>query len=635
MYRYFTTSQPNPLVQQQSPYQGNSFLQCNFPVIYPQQYYIVPQQLTVYDTNRMMINNISQSGLQKPQQINQVLPVNLIQGFQNKNNRTSLIFQPTQIIRQGSQVLDSNLPSQIQSSNFHKINYRTFQDKQEAKNTTINICSEIFQPAVHKLSDNFNSKINSEFTKFELDEMICKNNIIKEDPQFTQKFVNSAKVDESSLKIQKSHNPHLQSTQSTQISLNSDFKTNSTQSLCGIRGCSLSNLDFKLDDSRVQSTKQQQQQLECQQNVGNNIKQFSGIQQDKYSSHFASSVDQQVNPTHQEFSNVQLSNPQANLEGKDVSKNTDKNNNNIIAISQQQNDLFDQYLNEVEGEDVSGAISNPFSIKGINKEIMQNIGLRKDVIIKNILRDIRKYYSIEFNNLTNFNKKKRSKVESMLDGYLLEYVQANFPNESAANSAPTQQQSNQQSQMFTNSNLTEYQNNLAFSLGCLIQPKRMLKRKDLSVIQRAEVLKTYKTLYQYRNEYLDNFLKNKSNTQLLEFYLRANSMERILSKNQNRSQQQTYEEAVKYLIKRSRQLVHSTYLSNSNSIINKQQSSQIFILSGSQQQEENKQPYERVSLLDKEVQVINNLGMESDFNSILNLKTAHQRQKRINDQVVS
>lgn len=54
------------------------------------------------------------------------------------------------------------------------------------------------------------------------------------------------------------------------------------------------------------------------------------------------------------------------------------------------------------------------------------LGLRKDVIVKNILRDIRKYYSIEFNNLTNFNKKKRLSVETMLDSYLLEFIHKNF-----------------------------------------------------------------------------------------------------------------------------------------------------------------------------------------------------------------
>eukprot|EP00347_Sterkiella_histriomuscorum_P015152 403358122 len=440
--------------------------------------------------------------------------------------------------------MESTHPSQIQISNAYKISQNTNENR-----ATHGSCTQLIQPIAHKHSDKSETINNFEFTKFELDKQICVNNFIKRDANFIEKSFYSPKVDDSSIQIQKSNNPYQKSFQSTQISLNSYLKTNSNQSLCGIRGSSVFNLDFKLDDSRVQSSKQQQ--LDCDQNLGKGIIQFSGIQQGAFNSNFASSnqinlqkqnslssegvtseqnqnfqykqsisqstpniitistdpenlnfqknqkiysthqqldnQQQQINPNHQDFSNVILPVLQENLEERVVSKSTDNNNYNIMAISQQQNDIFDQYLNEVEEDGISGAIANPFSIKGINKEIMQNIGLRKDVIIKNILRDIRKYYSIEFNNLTNFNKKKRSKVESMLDGYLLEFVQANFPNESATNSSPTQQKSNHQSQLLPPDILTNYQSNLAFSLGCLIQPKRMLKRKDLTVIQRAEV----------------------------------------------------------------------------------------------------------------------------------------------------
>ena len=57
------------------------------------------------------------------------------------------------------------------------------------------------------------------------------------------------------------------------------------------------------------------------------------------------------------------------------------------------------------------------------------MGLRKDVIIKNILRDIRKYFSTEFNTLTSFNKKKRSRAENLLDEYLAKYILSNFDKE--------------------------------------------------------------------------------------------------------------------------------------------------------------------------------------------------------------
>lgn len=123
---------------------------------------------------------------------------------------------------------------------------------------------------------------------------------------------------------------------------------------------------------------------------------------------------------------------------------------------------------------------DPFSQKRQkrSKDQEEAITIRKDVIVKNILRDIRKYFSTEFNTLTSYNKKKRSKVESLLSQYLLEFVAHRFG--SMLRKAPNQQQ------------LTK---ELCFSLGCLVQPKRMLRREDLSVQERANVLKTYKTLY--------------------------------------------------------------------------------------------------------------------------------------------
>lgn len=39
--------------------------------------------------------------------------------------------------------------------------------------------------------------------------------------------------------------------------------------------------------------------------------------------------------------------------------------------------------------------------------------LRRDVILKNLLRDIRKYFSQDLNRVTNYHKKKRSNVKTV------------------------------------------------------------------------------------------------------------------------------------------------------------------------------------------------------------------------------
>jgi len=52
--------------------------------------------------------------------------------------------------------------------------------------------------------------------------------------------------------------------------------------------------------------------------------------------------------------------------------------------------------------------------------------LRKDVILKNLLRDIRKYYSQDLNKRTNYNKRKRTNSQTIYIECIDSYVKQKF-----------------------------------------------------------------------------------------------------------------------------------------------------------------------------------------------------------------
>lgn len=53
--------------------------------------------------------------------------------------------------------------------------------------------------------------------------------------------------------------------------------------------------------------------------------------------------------------------------------------------------------------------------------------IRKDVIIKAVIRDMRKYYKSEFNALTGFISRGKGKKEGFYRECLVRYLQEKFP----------------------------------------------------------------------------------------------------------------------------------------------------------------------------------------------------------------
>jgi len=53
--------------------------------------------------------------------------------------------------------------------------------------------------------------------------------------------------------------------------------------------------------------------------------------------------------------------------------------------------------------------------------------LRSDVLFKTIIRDMRKYYSLDLNGATNFIKKKRHKDDRYFYSCIRDYINQKFP----------------------------------------------------------------------------------------------------------------------------------------------------------------------------------------------------------------
>jgi hypothetical protein len=86
---------------------------------------------------------------------------------------------------------------------------------------------------------------------------------------------------------------------------------------------------------------------------------------------------------------------------------------------------------------------------------LRSITIRYEVIYKNLLRDLRKYYSQEFNVQTDYTKKKKVEEYSYLT-LLGDFVNYRFPNQTLARLGITAEE-------------------VIFCLGSLIYPKQMLQ----------------------------------------------------------------------------------------------------------------------------------------------------------------
>ena len=191
--------------------------------------------------------------------------------------------------------------------------------------------------------------------------------------------------------------------------------------------------------------------------------------------------------------------------------------------------------------------------------------MRYEVIFKNLLRDFRKYYSVSFNQSTDYIKKQRYQPPEFLRSCLHSYVK-NCGLLKAG--APISQQLLDQ---------------LVFSLGSLLYPKHMIKlatggqspsNSDRSAGQSSSsspspsyllrdskqegwskdsksVLKVHNYLYRFSILRLQKFKKDRALIMLFRHYYESHGVNRITSSSTMKKYQKAYFEAASMILPKS------------------------------------------------------------------------------------
>ena len=126
--------------------------------------------------------------------------------------------------------------------------------------------------------------------------------------------------------------------------------------------------------------------------------------------------------------------------------------------------------------------------------------IRYEVIYKNLVRDLRKYYQQDFNQINILRRKKYDKNNYL--EFLECYIKFTMKQAIEKLQVPVK--------------------DIVFSLGSLIYPKQMLKILKDDTVAKVKVISIYNYLYKFSLERLQDFLNNESLMLLFVEYLKNN-----------------------------------------------------------------------------------------------------------------
>jgi len=132
--------------------------------------------------------------------------------------------------------------------------------------------------------------------------------------------------------------------------------------------------------------------------------------------------------------------------------------------------------------------------------------MRKDVIFKNVLRDVRKFFHSDFDKVTDYLKKRGSIDKTLFHRCLHRYAHDEVGEALLAKAGLT---------------VDDFQ----FTLGSLLFPRRM--QVGLSAEKNEDVWRIRNMLYEFRNVTLDAMLADRAILFLITYYLTKNKMGRI------------------------------------------------------------------------------------------------------------
>lgn len=202
---------------------------------------------------------------------------------------------------------------------------------------------------------------------------------------------------------------------------------------------------------------------------------------------------------------------------------SDQNGENGLDLSDQTvtNSACDDDLNletSLTKTDKLGkqVITKPLKFKLVS---LNNVHLRYEVIYKNLLRDLRKYYIVDFNKNTDYIRKKRRLAPS----FYLDCLKAYVVEMKILESPPVDG-------VLMGTSVES----LVFNLGSLIYPKDMIRcclpdhqeeqakdlRKDVrdKPLKVRQVIRVYHYLYRFSLQRLNKLVMDPSMVKLFTFY---------------------------------------------------------------------------------------------------------------------
>ena len=160
---------------------------------------------------------------------------------------------------------------------------------------------------------------------------------------------------------------------------------------------------------------------------------------------------------------------------------------------------------------------------------LKTTSIRYEVIYKNLVRDLRKYFSQDFNHM---KMKRIKKLEAGNFTEVLEsFVKTTLKDQMEKLNVPIQ--------------------DLIFNLGSLIYPKLMLKMLKNNAVLKVQVVSIYNYLYKFSLERLQHFLNNESLMLLFVEYLQINGYSRIHTSPNMVKYREAYYEACGIMINQS------------------------------------------------------------------------------------
>ncbi|TNV86489.1 hypothetical protein FGO68_gene16829 [Halteria grandinella] len=177
--------------------------------------------------------------------------------------------------------------------------------------------------------------------------------------------------------------------------------------------------------------------------------------------------------------------------------------------------VLPKYKSNLNSENDQQPASNPFKLSRLS-----NLTLRYEVIYKNLLRDLRKFYIQEVTKLTPYSQKKRRGEPGFYQQCLREYLALRHVDESGPLSAEK---------------MCVTFNELEFCLGALISPKEMLRTEAPEYVnlacdqmrsgfqvrhdqQAKKVIRVYQYLYRFSIERLKDLIYDAPFVKLFQYY---------------------------------------------------------------------------------------------------------------------